>query len=97
LWTDDGIIALTHFENACHALGQRRLMGCGLLKIILSKNAALRDYLGIGDDWGHLQHHAVCRSWSCVLARFIAPLERRFRCLFTEISTASGYETSGQY
>jgi len=50
LWPDDGIIALTHFDNACHALGHGACWG-GLLKIVLTKNAALRDYLGIGDDW----------------------------------------------
>ena len=48
-WPDDGIIALTHFDNACHALGYGSCWG-GLLKIILTKEPSLRDFLGIGDD-----------------------------------------------
>lgn len=48
-WPDDGIIALTHFDNACHALGYGSCWG-GLLKIILDKDPSLREFLGIGDD-----------------------------------------------
>lgn len=48
-WQDDGVIALTHFDNACHALGHGSCWG-GLLKIILTKDASLREFLGIGED-----------------------------------------------
>lgn len=48
-WPDDGIIALTHFDNACHALGYGSCWG-GLLKIVLTKDALLREFLEIGDD-----------------------------------------------
>lgn len=48
-WKDDGIIALTHFDNACHALGYGSCWG-GLLKNLLSESASLRAFLGIGDD-----------------------------------------------
>jgi nitroreductase/NAD-dependent dihydropyrimidine dehydrogenase PreA subunit len=48
-WPDDGVIALTHFDNACHALGYGSCWG-GLLKVILTKDESLREFLGIGDD-----------------------------------------------
>ena len=48
-WTDDGIIALTHFDNACHALGYGSCWG-GLLRNLLYDFAELRSFLGISDD-----------------------------------------------
>ncbi len=49
-WADDGIIALTHFDNACHALGYGSCWG-GLLRNLLADYAELRAMLGIGDDF----------------------------------------------
>lgn len=49
IWKDDGIIALTHFDNACHALGYGSCWG-GLLRNLLVESADLRAFLGIGDE-----------------------------------------------